>query len=144
MRSNLVLGITLFAGLGAGISNPSLAQQHGAAASNIAKPNLVLQQVVEGLPKDDKQTVRVMTATLKPGDKTPYHTHRFPVTVYVLEGVFTLELDGRPPLTVKAGEAMVEPPKVPMTGYNRSAAETKVVIFYVSANDTPFLDMMAH
>lgn len=145
MRSNLVLGIALFAGLGAGISNPSLAQQHGAAASNIAKPNLVLQQVVEGLPKDDKQTVRVMTATLKPGDKTPYHTHRFPVTVYVLEGVFTLELDGRPPLTVKAGEAMVEPPKVPMTGYNRSATETtKVVIFYVSTNDTPFLDMMAH
>lgn len=145
MRSNLVLGIALCAGLGAGIGNPSLAQQHGAAAPNTAKPNLVLQQVVEGLPRDDKQTVRVMTATLKPGDKTVYHTHRFPVTVYVLEGVFTLELDGRPPLTVKAGEALVEPAKVPMTGYNRSATEaTKVVIFYVSANDTPFLDMMAH
>ena len=57
----------------------------------------------------------------------------------------TIELDGRPPLTVKAGEALVEPPKVPMTGYNRSATEpTKVVIFYVSANDTPFLDMMSH
>lgn len=144
MRSNFVPGIALLACLGAGIGNPALAQQHGAAAPNIAKPNLVLQQVVEGLPKDDKQTVRVMTATLKPGDKTVYHTHRFPVTVYVLEGTFTLELDGRPPLTVKAGEALVEPPKVPMTGYNRSAADTKVVIFYVSANDTPFLDMMAH
>jgi hypothetical protein len=32
-----------------------------------------------------------------------------------------------------------------MTGYNRSATETtRVVIFYVSANDTPFLDMMSH
>ena len=32
-----------------------------------------------------------------------------------------------------------------MTGYNRSANElTKVIIFYVSANDTPFLDMMSH
>jgi hypothetical protein len=32
-----------------------------------------------------------------------------------------------------------------MTGYNRSATEaTKVVIFYVSANDTPFLDLMGH
>jgi quercetin dioxygenase-like cupin family protein len=143
MRSNLVLGLALLAGLGAG--DPASAQQHGAAAPNIARPNMVLQQVVEGLPMDDKQTVRVMTATFKPGDKTVYHTHRFPVTVYVLEGAFTLELEGRPPLTVKAGEAMVEPPKVPMTGYNRSATEaTKVVIFYVSANDTPFLDMMAH
>jgi quercetin dioxygenase-like cupin family protein len=142
MRSNLVPGLALLAGLGAG--DPASAQQHGAAAPNIAKPNMVLQQVVEGLPTDDKQTVRVMTATFKPGDKTVYHTHRFPVTVYVLEGAFTLELEGRPPLTVKAGEAMVEPPKVPMTGYNRSTTETKVVIFYVSANDTPFLDMMAH
>ena len=143
MRSNLVPGIALLAGLGFG--DLAWAQQHGAAAPNITKPNMVLQQVVEGLPTDDKQTVRVMTATFKPGDKTVYHTHRFPVTVYVLEGAFTLELEGRPPLTVKAGEAMVEPPKVPKTGYNRSATEaTKVVIFYVSANDTPFLDMMAH
>jgi quercetin dioxygenase-like cupin family protein len=145
MRSNLVPGFALLAGLGAGLGYPAVAQQHGAAAPDIAKPNLVLQQIVEELPQDDKQTVRVMTATFKPGDKTVYHTHRFPVTVYVLEGAFTLELDGRPPLTVKAGEALVEPPKVPMTGYNRSTTETtRVVIFYVSANDTPFLDMMSH
>jgi len=142
MRNHLVPGLALLAGLCVG--DPALAQQHGAAAPNIAKPNMVLQQVVDGLPKDDKQTVRVMTAIFKPGDKTVYHTHRFPVTVYVLEGAFTLELEGRPPLTVKAGEAMVEPPKVPMTGYNRTATETRVVIFYVSTNDTPFLDMMSH
>ena len=140
MRSHLVPAIILLASLGVGSS--AWAQQHGAAAPNIAKPNMVLQQVVEGLPTDDKQTVRVMTATFKPGDKTVYHTHRFPVTVYVLEGAFTLELDGRPPLTVKAGEALVEPPKVAMTGYNRTDAETKVIIFYVSTVDTPFLDML--
>jgi quercetin dioxygenase-like cupin family protein len=143
MRSDLVQGIILLASLGVG--NPAWPQQHGSPAPGIARPDMVLQQVVEGLPTDDKQTVRVMTATFRPGDKTVYHTHRFPVTVYVLEGAFTLELDGRPPLTVKAGEALVEPPKVPMTGYNRSATETtRVVIFYVSANDTPFLDMMSH
>jgi quercetin dioxygenase-like cupin family protein len=121
-----------------------LSNQAGAQSGGIAKPDMVLQQVIEGLPKDDKQTIRVMTASFKPGDKTVHHTHRFPVTVYVLEGAFTLELEGRPPLTVKAGEAMVEPPNVAMTGYNRSSGTTKVVIFYVSANDTPFLDLMAH
>ena len=121
-----------------------LSSQAWAQSSGIAKPDMVLQQVIEGLPKDDKQTIRVMTASFKPGDRTVHHTHRFPVTVYVLEGAFTLELEGRPPLTVKAGEAMVEPPNVAMTGYNRSSETTKVVIFYVSANDTPFLDLMAH
>jgi quercetin dioxygenase-like cupin family protein len=145
MRSKIIPGIVFLVGIGAAPISPAPAQQHGAAAPNIARPNMVLQQIVEGLPKDDKQTVRVMTATFKPGDKTVYHTHRFPVTVYVLEGAFTLELDGRTPITVKAGEALVEPPKVAMTGYNRSATEaTKVVIFYVSTNDTPFLDMMSH
>ena len=73
MRSNLVPGLALLAGLGAG--DPASAQQHGAAAPNITKPNMVLQQVVEGLPTDDKQTVRVMTATFKPGDKTVYVVH---------------------------------------------------------------------
>lgn len=109
---------------------------------NLAKPNLVLQEGVAGMPKGETQEVRVMTATFKPGDRTVYHTHRFPVTVYVLEGTFTLELDGRPPIAVKAGEALVEPPRVPMTGYNRSTTETaKVVIFYVADPGTPFIDL---
>jgi quercetin dioxygenase-like cupin family protein len=112
--------------------------QHG----GLAKPEMVLQQMIEGLPRDEKQFVRVLTATFKPGDKTVTHTHRFPVTVYVLEGAFTLELKGQTPIVVKAGEAMVEPPNVEMTGYNRSVTEsTKVVIFYVSTPNTPFLDM---
>lgn len=142
MRKNLACGAAVFASLAA--AGAAIAQHpHAAAGPNVAKPNLVLQQVVEGLPRDETQTVRVMTATFKPGDKTVYHTHRFPVTVYVLEGTFTLELDGRAPITVKAGEALIEPPRVAMTGYNRSATEaTKVVIFYVSANDTPFLDLI--
>lgn len=118
------------------ISVSALAQEPGFAA-----PNLVLQQIVDGLPRDDEQMVRILTASFEPGDKTPAHTHRFPVTVHVLEGTFTLEPKRKPPVTVKAGEAMVEPPNVEMTGYNRSATErTRVVIFYVSAPDTPFLD----
>ena len=70
-----------------------------------------------------------------------FHTHRSPVTVYVLEGAFTLEMEGHAPMTVKAGQAMVELPHVKMTGYNRSStAPLRVVIFYVSDPDTPFLD----
>jgi quercetin dioxygenase-like cupin family protein len=136
LKMRFALGCTLIAIL----IVPAHAQEPG-----LAKPNLIMQQLVEGLPKDDKQTVRVLTATFKPGDKTVYHSHRFPVTVYVVEGTFTLELKDRPPLTVRAGEAMVEPPNVAMVGYNPSASEhTKVVIFYVSTPDAPFLDVLHH
>ena len=97
------------------------------------------------MPKAERQEVRVLVATLKPGAQTPFHTHHFPVTAYILEGAFTLEMEGRAPVTVKAGEATVEPPHVKMTGYNRSSTEpTRVVIFYVSDPDTPFLDPVHH
>lgn len=111
-------------------------------ADGLAKPNPVLRQMVEAMPAGPKQEIRVLTATFEPGDRTVTHTHRFPVTVYVLEGAFTLELDGREPIMVKAGSALVEPPHIKMTGHNRSARErTRVVIFYVSDTDTPFLDL---
>jgi len=101
----------------------------------------VLREVVSGMPRGERQEVRVLTAMLKPGDKTSFHTHRFPVTVYILEGAFTLEMEGQAPVTVKAGQAMVEPPNVKMTGHNRSATDPiRLVIFYVSDPDTPFLD----
>jgi quercetin dioxygenase-like cupin family protein len=109
----------------------------GASAQEMAK----LNELVSGMPKGEKQQIRVLTATLEPGDKTVFHTHRFPVTLYILEGAFTLELEGRSPVTIKAGEAMVEPPNVKMIGYNRSTTEPmRVVTFYVSDPDTPFLD----
>jgi quercetin dioxygenase-like cupin family protein len=138
MRLGYAVGCVL---AGVTFSATAMAQEHG--VPGVARPNLVLEQVVEGLPRDATQTVRVLTATFKPGDRTVPHTHRFPVTVYVLEGVFTLELKGRPPIMVKAGEAIVEPPNVEMTGFNRSTSElTKVVIVYVSTPGTPFLDPM--
>jgi quercetin dioxygenase-like cupin family protein len=123
------------------MSAAAFAAPANADGSGPVKPHLVLQQLVEGLPTDSKSEVRVFTATFKPGDKTPYHTHGFPVTVYVLEGAFTLELKGQEPIVVKAGEAFVEPQDTAMTGFNKSATElTKVVVFYVSAPGKPFLD----
>src|SRR5882672_10289515 len=93
IRMALVLGATL-------IALPAIAQEPGAA-----RPQLVLQEIIAGMPQGEKQEVRVLTASFKPGDKTLFHTHRFPVTVYVLEGAFTLEIEGREAVTVKTGHA---------------------------------------
>jgi quercetin dioxygenase-like cupin family protein len=135
MKRSIALG---FAFVGLLVALPSTAQDPGTA-----RPQLLVREILQGMPRGDRQEVRVLTATITPGQKTPYHTHRFPVTVYVLEGAFTLEMDGRAPVTVKAGEAMVEPPNIRMTGYNRSATEpARVVIVYVSDPDTPFLDVV--
>lgn len=109
----------------------------------LAQPVPVLKAVVEAMPRGARQEIKVLTATFRPGDRTVFHTHRFPVTVYVLEGAFTLELEGRPTVVVRAGEAFVEPAGVRMTGFNRSATEgLRVVIFYVSDPEGPFLDVV--
>lgn len=112
-----------------------------AQAPGLAAPYLVLKESVARMPKTDLQEVRVLTAAFKPGDRTVFHSHRSPVTVYVLEGQFTLDLEGRAPVVVSAGQAFVEPPNVKMTGYNKSTTDAlRVVIFYVSDIGTPFLD----
>ena len=119
----------------------SLAIVSPGAAQAPARPELVLRQTVSGMPRGEQQDVQVLTATIAPGQRTVFHTHRFPVTVYMLEGAFTLDMEGREPVTVRAGQSMVEPPNVRMTGYNHSATDTiRLVIFYVGDVGTPFLD----
>ncbi|MGH9949566.1 MAG: cupin domain-containing protein [Pyrinomonadaceae bacterium] len=118
------------------ISSTALGQ-----ARAVIKPQLILSEIVQGMPRGEKQEVRVLTASFQPGEKTLFHTHRFPVTVYVMEGTFTMEVEGREPLIVKAGQAMMMPTSVKMTGYNRSnSVPLRLVAFYVSDPGTPFLD----
>jgi len=102
----------------------------------------VHRALVDDMPRGDRQDVRVITASLKPGDRTPRHTHRFPVAVYVVQGTFTLELEGQEPITAKAGEAMIEPPHIKMIGLNPSSTEpTQLAMVYVSDPDTSFADL---
>lgn len=130
---NAIAGSILFLGA-ALISQSGLAQAP-------AKPNLVHREVVPGMPRGEQQEVQVLTATIAPGQSTVIHTHRFPVTVFMLEGAFTLEMEGRAPVTVRAGQSLVEPPNIRMTGFNRSPTEPiRLVIFYVADPGTPFLD----
>src|SRR5919197_4679034 len=69
----------------------------------VVKPQLLFSEIVAGMPKGKKQEVRVLAVNFRPGERTLFHTHRFPVTLYILEGAFRLELEGREPITVNAG-----------------------------------------
>ncbi len=119
-------------------SHPALADE-----AAVVRPNLVLQQVVRGLPLGSESEIRVMTATFHAGDTTPVHTHGFPVTVYVIEGEFTVEMEGQAPITIRAGEDLVEPPNAVMTGLSRAVTgDIKVVVFDVSTAGAPFLSRL--
>lgn len=124
---------TMTAGLTVGVTR-------SAQDSGMAKLMPLHREVVTGLPRSAEQEVRVLFATLLPGDVTPYHSHRFPVTVYMIEGIFTLELDDREEVTIEAGHAFVEPAGVNMIGRNRGDASARMALFYVCEPDAPFAD----
>src|SRR5690606_13840124 len=90
---------TMIAGLTVGLTR-------SAQESGMAKLTPLHREVVGGMPIQPEQEIRVLFSTLLPGDVTPYHSHRFPVTVYMLEGTFMLELDGRESLSITAGEVL--------------------------------------
>lgn len=132
LRNFLAIGAALLAG-------------QIAKAEESPPPTVILKQIVEAMPKGDKQEVQVLVGTIPPGQNTVFHSHPFPVTLYILEGTFTLEMEGRPAATVTAGQSFVEPPNVRMTGHNLSSTETmKAVIFYVGDAGTPFLELLHH
>ena len=45
------------------------------AAAQDARPNILVKEVIAGMPSIDRQRISVLTATINPGQKTPYHTH---------------------------------------------------------------------
>jgi quercetin dioxygenase-like cupin family protein len=123
------------------IAGTQLGVTTSAGITGMAKLTVLHKQLTDALPTGGIQEIRVIIARLEPGDSTPYHSHRFPVTVYMLEGVFTLELDGRDPIPIGAGEVFVEPSGVRMTGRNLGSDSPAVmVLFYVSDPATPFAD----
>ena len=127
-------------GLGAALGAAVIGLSGPAAAQEQARPNVILRETVEGMPRGERQEVQVLAATIPVGGSTAFHTHRFPVTVHVLDGAFTLEAEGRETVTVQRGRSMLAPANVRMTGHNRGDEATRLLIFYVADPGTPFLD----
>jgi hypothetical protein len=59
--------------------------------------------------------------------------------VSVVEGAIVLELEGRPPVEVGAGQAMMEPMDTALRGVHANATQlAKLILFDVAAPRMPF------
>jgi quercetin dioxygenase-like cupin family protein len=125
-------------GLGAALGAAVIGLSGPAAAQEQAPPNVILRETVEGMPRGERQEVQVLAATIPAGRSTAVRTHRFPVTVHVLDGAFTLEAEGRETVTVRAGHSTVAPSNVRVTGHNRGDEAARLLFFYVADPGTPF------
>src|SRR5574341_545909 len=74
---------------------------------------------------------------IAPGGQVGRHMHPVPVLVYILEGEVTVEADGQPPRTYKAGQAGVEVMNIWHNGLNRGAVPVKFLVIYAGEEGKP-------
>ncbi|HEX2218438.1 MAG TPA: cupin domain-containing protein [Gemmatimonadales bacterium] len=108
----------------------------------IDKPASELEQVLAHgaeIPTG-AQEVRVVRATIEPRTIAGWHTHPTPVYVYVLDGTLTMEVEGKEPRTITAGEAVAEPLNAPMRVINEGEQPVELVVFQISPPQEQFLE----
>ena len=71
------------------------------------------------------------------GASAPRHTHPGEELGFVIEGTFQLEIDGKPPQVLKAGETFIIPAGVIHTARNVGSTPAKVVSSYFVEKGQP-------
>ena len=81
-------------------------------------PQVALQRKLPGITRTDlmqydlsvpgREVIQALVG-YPPGAAAPRHSHPGEELVYVVEGVLEYQLDGRPPVTLKAGEVLFIP-----------------------------------
>ena len=90
------------------------------------------------LPGAEGQHVTILHGTFPAGWVGGKHYHSGPVYVYVLEGSFTVDEQGKPRQTITAGQLYEEPIGTPMQARNISISEQlKVLLFQVHGQGEP-------
>jgi quercetin dioxygenase-like cupin family protein len=76
-------------------------------------------------------------ATIQPGAESGRHTHPGDELAYILEGSITLESQGKPAVTKKAGEGFIIPAGTVHNAKNASAASARVLATYIIEKGKP-------
>src|SRR5687767_14591132 len=91
-----------------------------------------------GVPGREVIQVRVDFA---PGVAFPRHSHPGAEIAYVLEGTLEYQLDGQPPVTLKAGEALFIPAGAIHTARNGGIGNAAELATYIVEKGKPLLDI---
>lgn len=84
---------------------------------------------------------RVIEVSYPPGAQDPVHRHDAHAFVYVLEGEIVMQLEGQPPVTLRAGQTFYEGPNdVHVVGRNASSsAPARFIVVLLKERGAPVL-----
>jgi quercetin dioxygenase-like cupin family protein len=111
---------------------------HGAQAQapGIQRTDLVQKDI--GVPGREVVQVRV---DIEPGVEAPNHSHPGEEIAYVLEGTLEYRLEGKPPVTLEAGEALFIPAGVAHVARNVGSGKASELATYVVKKGSPLVKL---
>lgn len=118
------------------------------AALLFATPAVAAMPVPEGVSRTDlqrhdlsapgRETVQARI-DIAPGAVAPWHRHPGEEVIYVIEGTLEYQLEGQPPVTLKAGDVLFVPAGVAHTARNRTATNGAELATYIVEKGNPLL-----
>jgi quercetin dioxygenase-like cupin family protein len=76
---------------------------------------------------------------IEPGVASPKHSHPGAEVAFVLEGTFEYQLEGRPPVTLKAGDSLFIPAGVSHVAKNIGESKASELATYIVKKGEPLL-----
>ena len=76
---------------------------------------------------------------IEPGVASPKHSHPGAEVAFVLEGTFEYQLEGRPPVTLKAGDSLFIPAGVSHVAKNIGGSKASELATYIVKKGEPLL-----
>jgi quercetin dioxygenase-like cupin family protein len=119
--------------VGSGLAlHVALSQQPGIKRTDLQRHDL-------SVPGREVVQVRV---ELAPGVSFPKHTHPGEEIIYVLEGTWEYTVEGKPPLTLKAGEVLFIPAGTIHSAKNVGSGNGVELATYVVEKGKPLLTLV--
>ena len=113
-----------------------VAQAHEVSLGDIKRTNLLRND----LSTAGREVIQVLVE-FGPGVSAVRHSHPGEELVFVTEGSLEYQLDGRPPLTVKAGEALFIPHGTPHAVKNVGSVKATELATYIVEKGKPLLKL---
>jgi quercetin dioxygenase-like cupin family protein len=134
LTTHLIVAIALLAGMwGAQAS----AQPKAAAPAGFKRTELQRHDITT--PNHEAIQAR---GEFEPGALVPKHTHPGEEVGFILQGELTVEVEGKPAQTLKAGEGFFIPAGTVHSGKNTSKGQTVVISTYIVEKGKPLSAMV--
>ena len=108
------------------------AQQPGVTRNDLQRHNL---------STPGREAIQTIVA-IAPGVTAPRHSHPGEEIVYVVEGLLEYALEGRPPVTLKAGEVLFIPAGTIHAAKNVGSGNAAEIATYVVEKGKPLVELV--